>query len=78
MLLAAVFIMDLIIVDTLEEFIKVGDFIRIKKGEYRGRKAVLVGIDYLSEIGCYRDRHTVKILKDGYKYDCVRECYEHW
>lgn len=70
--------MDLIVVDTIEKPINIGDFIRIKKGEYRGRKAVLVDIDYLSETGCYRDRHTVRIVKDGYEYDCVRECYERW
>ena len=65
-------------VDTIEKPIKIGDFIRIKKGKYRGRKAILIDIDYLSEIGSYRDRHTVKVLKDGYEYDCVRECYEIW
>ena len=64
--------------DTLEETIEIGSEIRILRGENRGRKAILIDIDYLSEMGSYRDRHTVKMVKSGEEFDCVREFYERW
>jgi len=68
--------MEYIIVDNFEEPIKIGSEIRMLIDEYRGKKARLIDIDYLSEIGSYRDRHTVEIVDTGEEFDCVRECYE--
>jgi len=58
--------------------IKVGSEIRILKGENRGRKAILVDIDYMSEIGSYPDRHTVRMVKSKDEFDCVSGYYESW
>ncbi len=58
--------------------VQVGDKIKILTGSNRGRKAVVHDIDYLSQTGAYRDRYTVKMIKSGDEFDCVRECFILW
>lgn len=70
--------MNLICVDTFEPEIEIGQEIRILRGEYRNRKAILIDVDYLSLYGSSRDRHTVRMVKSGEEFDCVREFYEKW
>jgi len=58
--------------------IKIGSEIIILRGHNRRLKAVLIDIDYLSEIGSYEDRHTVKMVKSGKIFYCVRDDYDRW
>jgi len=60
---------------------QVGDVVVMvyeKRENVRGRKAEIIDIDYLSSIGSYPDRYTVKMCKSGVEFDCTRDMFVPW
>ncbi len=48
-----------------------GNYVKMTKGKDKGRKAVIIDIDYMSLIGSYQDRYTIRIVKSGEEYDTI-------
>lgn len=57
---------------------KIGDSVKILFGKYYGRKALIIDIDYLSTMGSYPDRYTVKMCKSKEEFDCTKNAFCKW
>jgi hypothetical protein len=69
---------NILIVDNIEPLVSTGDFVRVKFGKYHNRKAQIIDIDHLSQMGSYRDRYSLEMCKSKEEFDCVREDFEKW